>query len=199
MSDLNDLLSRLPISDIAGQLGVDDKIAMAASAQALPALLGGLAAQTQDEGTAQGLVSALAKHGGGLSEGTINFSEVDTADGEKIVTKVFGGETDTVANQLAGASPAAAVDSGLIKKVLPILAPIVLSLITSKILGNKTAGAGTSANAGAGDLGSILGGALGGNAAGGLGSILGGLLGGGAGGSSGGLGSILGNVLGGGK
>ena len=107
------------------------------------------------------------------------------------------------AQALAGANSAAAVDQGLVKKLLPMLAPIVLSYLTSKVLGGggKTSG---SAKSSGGDLGSILGSVLGGNAGGGLGSILGSVLGGAAskgGGSSkgGGLGDLLGGILGGHK
>ena len=180
MSDLDDLLTRIPVSDIAKQLGVDDTTARAAVEQAVPALLTGLQQQTTDEASAQGLASALAQHPADLAEGDINLADVDTADGGKIVNKIFGSETDNVAQALSGANAAAGVDQGLVQKLLPILAPIVLSYLTSKVLGGK--GGGTKSSGG--DLGSILGSVLGGNAGGGaakgggLGDLLGGILGG---------------------
>ncbi len=203
MSDLDDLLTRIPISDIAKKLGVDDATARSAVEQAVPALLTGLKHQTTDENSAQGLANALAQHPADLAEGVIKLADVDTADGGKIVNKIFGSETDNVAQALSGANSAAAVDQGLVKKLLPMLAPIVLSYLTSKVLGGggKTSG---SAKSSGGDLGSILGSVLGGNAGGGLGSILGSVLGGVAskgGGSSkgGGLGDLFGGILGGHK
>ncbi|MFW0783787.1 DUF937 domain-containing protein [Gordonia sp. CPCC 206044] len=187
MSDIDELLSRLPIGDIASQLGVDEATARSAVSQTLPALVGGLQEQTKDDDTASGLINALSQHDNDLAAGDINLSDVDTADGSKIVTKMFGSQTDQLSNQLSEQVPAAAVTPGLIQKLLPILAPIVLSYVTSKILGGKAgadanagdAASGQSRSGGLGDLGSILGGVLGGGggAAGGLGSILGGILG----------------------
>lgn len=196
MSDLNDFLSRVPIGDIATQLGVDDATARAAVSQAVPALLTGLQQQTGDAESARGLAGALAQHPAEVAEGDISLGDVDTDDGSKIVSKIFGDQTDGVANALSGAAPEGGVDSSLIKKVLPILAPIVLSYLTSKVLGG---GGATTANKSGADLGSILGSALGGNAADGLGSILGSVLGGGQGGSKGGggIGDLLGSILGG--
>lgn len=191
MSDLDELMSRLPMADIAKQLGVDQATAQSAVGLTVPALLGGLQEQTKNPDSADSLINALGQHDNDVAKGEIKLSDVDTTDGGKIVNKMFGGQSDQLVNSLAGQSNAAGVDPGLIQKLLPILAPIVLSYVTSKILGKVGGGAattGTAAPAGGGaggiDLGSILGSVLGGaggggNAAGGLGSILGGILGGG--------------------
>ena len=85
MSDVDDLLSRLPIGDIAAQLGVDEASAQAAAAQAVPALLTGLQTQTRDENSAQQLAHALQQHDNDLADGEIDLGQVDTADGTKIV------------------------------------------------------------------------------------------------------------------
>ncbi|NDK91964.1 DUF937 domain-containing protein [Gordonia desulfuricans] len=194
MSDLDDLMSRLPIGDIAGRLGVDEATAQSAVAQTLPALLGGMAHQADQAGGAEGLANALAGHQNDLAQGQIDLGAVDTGDGQKIVSHVFGGETENVATALSGQVPAAAVDSGLIQKLLPILAPIVMSYLAGKVMKGSGTGGGT------GDLGSILGNVLGGAGGGGLGSILGNVLGGSGGGKSGGgLGDLLGGILGGKK
>lgn len=58
MSDIDDLLSRLPYDTLAQQLGVDEDSARAAAGQAIPALLAGLQAQTANEASAQKLVGA---------------------------------------------------------------------------------------------------------------------------------------------
>ena len=66
---------------------------------------------------------------------------------------------------------------GLISKLLPLLAPIVMSYLAKKLGGG---GADQAGGGGLGDLlGGILGGQAGGAAGGGLGDLLGGLLGGG--------------------
>ena len=95
MSDLDDLLTRIPISDIAKKLGVDDATARSAVEQAVPALLTGLKHQTTDENSAQGLANALAQHPADLAEGVIKLADVDTADGGKIVNKIFGRKPTT--------------------------------------------------------------------------------------------------------
>lgn len=194
LNDLNDLLSRLPIDQLAQQTGASASDVTAAAATALPALLGGLAAQTTDESTAAGLISALGQHDNDLAAGTIDISDLNPDEGDKIVNKVFGGETDNVAAGIADAVPAAAVDQGLVKKLLPMLAPIVLSFVMSQI--TKKGGAPAAQGGGLGDiLGGLLGGGGGGNP---LGSVLGSVLGGGGAGG-GGLGNVLGSILGGNK
>lgn len=206
MSDIDDLLSRLPYGSLATQLGVDEDSARAAARQAVPALLAGLQTQTADEAAAQKLVGALAQHDNDLATGEIDVDQVDTADGSKIVAHIFGDKTPEVAGAVSNQVPAAAVDPGVVQKLLPILAPIVLSYLTKKVLGGAGGGAPTQAGSGGlGDLlGTVLGGGKGGGAAGGLGDLLGGMLGGaaGSGAKQGGgdlLGGILGSILGGKK
>lgn len=186
MTDIDELLTHVPIGQLAGRLGVDQATAEEAVRQALPALVGGLHANAQDPSGAASLAGALGQHDPGLLDGGVDLDQVDTDDGDRIVGHVFGGNRDQVVQQLAN-SAGPTVDSSLIAKLLPLLAPIVLSYLSKRLLGG-TAGSG--------------------GAAGGLGSILGGLLGaavGGSGGRSAGgidLGSVLGGLgglLGGGR
>ncbi len=195
MADLNDLLNRLPIDDLATKVGASPDDVRAAAAAALPTMVAGLAAQTGSDESSAKLAGALEKHDDGLADGAIDVEKVDTADGQKIVGKLFGDQQDSVAQGISGAVPAAAVDQGLVKKLLPILAPIVLSYVMSQYGGAK---GGTQTGGGLGDL---LGGMLGGgnkSSGGGLGDLLGSVLGGGGGkGGDNPLGSILGGILGG--
>lgn len=214
MSDATELLDLIPIDQIANQLGVDVPTAQAGVAAALPALLGGMQANAQDEAGAASLVSALASKDSSLLDGGVDVSAIDTADGEKIVTNVFGQNTDGVIAAL-GAAPGAQT-SGLLSKLLPILAPIVLTFLAKKFLGGgQQQAAPAPTQQSGGGLGDVLGSILGGGSSaaptpapaqstgGGIGDILGGLLGGASGGSSsssgGGLGDLLGGLLGGGK
>lgn len=195
MTDLNDLLSRLPIDDIAQQVGASPDDVRAAAAAALPTMVAGLAAQTEDEASTEKVTAALEQHDNDLADGTINLSDVDTQDGQKIVGKLFSDE-DSVAHGISGAVPAAGVDQGLVKKILPMLAPIVLSYVMGQLSGKKKGGA----QASSGGLGDLLGGMLGGgnkSSGGGLGDLLGSVLGGGGKGGDNPLGSILGGILGG--
>jgi hypothetical protein len=181
MPAYEDIASRLPIDQIAAQLGEDPAEVERAVHAVLPALLGGLQANAADPGGAAALTAAAGHHAGNLpDDGTVDLSQVDTADGAKIARHVFGDHTDQVINQLGGASGG---NSGLVAKLMPILAPIVLAYLGKQM----TQGGGSGAGGGVlgGILGSILGGAAsgsgGGSGAGGIdiGDILGGLLGGG--------------------
>ena len=172
MANLDELLAQIPIGQIAAKLGVDEATAKAAVSAAVPTLVGGLGANAKDAGGSSSLQSALQSHASsGLLDGGVNIDDVDTGDGEKIVHNVFGDNKSQVAQALGGIT--GAVDSSLVSKVLPMLAPIVMAYLAKQFLGGKTAASGN------GGLGDILGGMLGGQSGGGLGDLLGGLLGGG--------------------
>jgi len=188
MSTIDDLLSQLPIDQIASRLGVDPQTAQAAVEHALPALLGGLHANAQNPASAAALGNALSNHDPNLLDNGVNVDQVDTADGSKIVGHVFGGNQDQVVSQLGSLS---GVGGGLIAKVLPLLAPIVMAYLAKQFFGqgSSTSSAGSasgslapSSSGSGGGLADILGGLLGGGSGLNLGSILGslgGLLGGG--------------------
>ncbi|HLS76201.1 MAG TPA: DUF937 domain-containing protein [Nocardia sp.] len=198
MTSFDELLSNVPVAQIANQLGVDEATARTAVQAALPTLLGGLQANaTRPEG-ASALLGALNKHDPSLvdGDGSVDIAKVDAADGEKIVDKVFGGEKNTVISAL-GATEGTGGNQ-LVAQLLPILAPIVLAYLSKQLTGGAAApqaqAPAQQASAG-GALGDILGGLLGGsannsgiggaigqaiakNAGGALGNVLGGLLGG---------------------
>ncbi len=197
MSEIDQLLGQLPMDEIASELGVDQQQATEASRTTLQALLHGLEANAQDPAGAASLAQALGEHDGDvLGSG---LSGIDTADGAAIVNNIFGDNTDGVIAQLGGMRGSGG--QAIIAKLLPILAPIVLSYLATQMRGRGGLG---------GVLGQVLGsaaGQAGGSGGGGLGDILGQVLGGAAGqggaqsgsagGSGGGLGDILGQILGG--
>lgn len=207
MSAFDEILGALPIDQLAQQVGAQpDEVQQAASA-VLPALLGGLQANAGDPRGASSILDALGQHNDDLLDGGVDLSQVDQSDGEKIASHIFGSNQDAVINQLGGVGGGAS--SGLIRRLLPILAPIVLSWLAKQVMGGMQGGGATQGGAalpqqggqsqstpgGPGSLEDmlqdVLGGALGG--AGGatagsapqqggggiLGDILGGLLGGG--------------------
>lgn len=200
MTELQDIIGQIPMGQIAGLLGTDESTARAAVEAAVPTLLAGMHNNAQAPDGAASLESALGQHQDGLMDGGVDVAQVDTADGEKIVNHVFGGQQDQVASQLAGSGQLGGAGSDLVRKLLPILAPIVMSYLAKKLLGGGQTGAGAPAapgQAGGLDLGGVLGGLLGGmvggqggaagpggtggqgseDALGGLGDILGGLFG----------------------
>lgn len=155
MPGLDDLMSSLPLGDIAGKLGVDDAQAAAAAKVATPALLGGMQEQAKDPTEASNLASSLGQ---------------GKPDGGNFVSNMFGGQSDQLAGTLAKQANVPGVNAGMISKILPMLAPIVMGFVAKKAMG----GGGGAGGGGVGNLGS----ALGGNPGGGLGNVLGGLLGG---------------------
>jgi hypothetical protein len=219
MASLDELMSQIPIGDVAARLGVDEQTARAAVEQALPALVSGMEANAKDPGGAASLEKAVSKHSPALVEGGVNLDEVDTNDGEKIVSHVFGSNKDQVVQTLSSQPAGFSGGGGVVGKLLPILAPIVLSYLAKKFQERKQSTETVQptepmqpkqpAKEPEGGLGGLLGGLLGGgsgsgSSGGGIGDILGGLLGGGGGGgskggNSGGIGDLLGGLLGGGR
>jgi hypothetical protein len=209
MAGLDDLFAEIPVQDIASKLGADEGEVNTAIRTLVPALVGGLQHNVEsndiDSSNLESAVSSQAASG--LLDGGVSVDQVDQHEGNKLVANIFGGnDSGQVASALAGTG---AGGSDLIKKLLPILAPIVLAYIGKQL----TKGSGTAAPAdnqpqaapsGGGGLGDILGSILGGASGGGgggnnpLGSILGSVLGGG-GGQGNAIGEILGGLLGGKK
>ena len=167
MSAVDDILSQIPMSQLAARLGVDEATARQAAQQAIPSLLGGLQANAQDPDGASSLGRAIGRHDPGLIDGGVDLGQVDTADGQKIVRNVFGPNTDEVVSRLAGAGGGQCAGKDLVAKLLPILAPIVLSYLAKRLGTNLPGGAVRPGGAGSGGgmdiLQDVLGGLLGGS------------------------------------
>lgn len=186
MNAVEEILSQIPMNQLAARLGTDEQTAEQAARHALPALLGGIQANTDDPGGASSFAQAVGQHDGGLVEGGVDLGQVDARDGELIVGHVFGPSRDQVVDKLGAVGGAGGQD--IVAKLLPILAPIVMAWLSKKLAGG-TAPAGTTPGGGMGGLlGGLLGGVRGGaggpgapgpGGPGGLGDLLGGLLGGG--------------------
>jgi hypothetical protein len=188
MSGLDDLLSQIPTSDIAKSIGVDEGEVNTAVHLLVPVLVSGLQHNAQDPEHASTIESAADSHAG-LLDGGVSVDQVDQNEGQQAIARIFGGnDAGQVAAALAGGGGG---NSGLLKQLLPILAPIVLAYIGKQMTGG---GAAKEAAGGGGALndvlGSILGGMAGGNKS--MGSVLGNVLGSKAG-------DILGGLLGGKK
>jgi hypothetical protein len=151
VSGVDDILADIPMNQLAAQLGVDQATAEQAARQAIPALLGGLQANSEDPAGAMSLAGALGDHPSDLIDGGVDLNQVNANDGEKIVGNIFGPNQDQVAETLGGNLGGQA--GGLIKQLLPILAPIVLAYLSKRLRGQSQ---GTGQDD---PLGSILGGA----------------------------------------
>lgn len=178
MAGLDDILTLLPIDQIASKLGVDPAVARQAVQEGGATILSGLQRNAQTPEGASAIEKALGKHAG-LGD-SVDVDQVDTADGDKILTHVFGEQKDQVAQQLTSEPQTAGID---FSKLLPLLAPIVLGLLSK---GQQQAAPQAQAAGGSGfDIGGLIGGLLGGggqapSSGGGfdIGGLLGGLFGG---------------------
>ena len=160
--DLNSIISAITgnnmIGEIAKKFNIDTNKIMDVIKAAIPKFL---SAMQKNAGTAAGaaaLTQALSNHAGqGLG--------FDLEDGKKILAKIFGGNLGSVISSLGQQT---STTNDQVSNILASIAPNLLS-----VLGKNTAGAG--------NIGSILGGLLGGasnsNSGSNAGKVLGGLLG----------------------
>ncbi|WP_149084392.1 MULTISPECIES: DUF937 domain-containing protein [Microbacterium] len=193
---LDDILSQVPLDDLARKLGVSRDEAKVAVEQGGAVLLGGLAKNAQTTEGSAAIEKALGKHQGATRPSTVD--DIDQTDGGKIVSHILGGKEKEVTKELTESKATPGIDFGTL---LPILAPIVMGLIANATK-SKTPKA-DSADENSGGIGDVIGGILGGGnrSSGGIGDVLGGILGGGTSGSGGGidLGGVLGGLFGGKK
>lgn len=181
--NLTDILSQAGgIDSMANELGVSPAVAKAGAEALLPAILGGFKKQAQTGGGVEGLGGLLGQlGGGGLLDAVLGPQPTPVDQGNDVLGQIFGSKD--VSRTVAGhAAEQTGLDSGLLKKMLPILAMLVAGYL-AKQGGQSGEGGG---------LGGLIGGMLGGNA-GGLGGMLGTVLGGGnsgGGAPAGGLGGL---------
>lgn len=176
--NLTDILAQAGgLQSIARELGLSEQQATAGAEALLPAILGGMKKQAQAQPAGlEGLGGLLGQlGGGGLLEQVLSPQPTDPSQGKDVLGQIFGSKdvSRTVANHAAEQS---GLDSGVLRKMLPLLAMLVSGYMA------KQAGGAAQAAPQAGGFGG-LGGLLGG---------LSGLLGGGGGkGALGGLGAML--------
>jgi hypothetical protein len=182
----------MDLTEIGRQFGLTPEQTQAAFEQLAPVVAAGM----QRNGNAGGGLGSILEQ---MTQGQSGGTETMTRQGNDVLGEVFGSKEVSrgVANEVSAST---GIGASILKKMLPIIA----SMVMAQIARSMTSGAG--ASTGGGGLGDILGQVLGGGGGqqpqsqgGGLGDILGQILGGGAGGQSGGggLGDILGQVLGG--
>jgi len=175
------------------KFGISKNQIIALLAVATPLVISYLRNKSQDNKEAEALNSALEKdHDGSILDDTSQL-EARQNEGGSILSHIFGNEKSTVENQL---SQNTGISIDKIGPILAMLAPVIMGYIGKEKRQN---------NVGAGGLGDLLGGILGGaqtqaqqQQSNPLNDILGSVLGGGQSQSSGNpLNDILGSVLGG--
>lgn len=149
MSAYDDILGALPVDDVAARVGASPDDVRQAAAAVVPALLGGLDANAQGGG-AGSLLDALGQHDPGLLSGGADLGQLDEQDGAAIAGHIFGDRQDDVVARL-GESPLSGqgVGGALVRKLIPILAPMVLSWLAGRVLGGARGGSSGSSSGGA--------------------------------------------------
>lgn len=135
----DDILKALdsgPIADIAKQLGLDTAQVQSVVQDALPAVLGGLARNTESDEGAASLANALGDHAGANPLGDLG-SLLGGDLGSSILKHVLGGSTPDVSEAIGGKAGVSGAD---VQKILAALAPIVMAFLANKIGGKADPG-----------------------------------------------------------
>lgn len=203
------------LSDLGRQFGLDEAQTRAALEQLAPVVAAGVRRNAESDDGLASLAREMqsgqyARYANEPAEPQLNDA---TQAGNQILEQIFGSKDVSrgVANQAADLS---GVGSAILKKMLPVIAAMIIGNLTKGMMGGGAAAPAPAPRreASSGGLDDILRDVLGGGQqqqqpapretpqGGGLGDILGDILGGGAAGGSGGggLGDILGDILGGG-
>ena len=151
---VNQHLGPQEIAQIGQQLGTDPAATQQAIDAALPGLVGGMANTAQAPQGAATIQGLMGTHGGILGDLSSVISGGGAGGG--ILGSILGQHQPAVEQ---GVQDASGLQSDKAKKLLMILAPIVLSALAKRSMGAD--GTGSSAGNGGGGLGGILNGGLG--------------------------------------
>lgn len=156
--DLSDLLNgpigQNVINSVSSQLGVSKTETSSAISVAVPAILAGLAKNSQSSQGAESLNKALdTKHDGALLSNLTNILQSQSAsvqqDGNGILEHIFGANKGAIERGVAAKS---GLSMDKIEPLLSTLAPIVMAFVGQEKKKSNTS---------AGGLGDLLGGLLG--------------------------------------
>jgi hypothetical protein len=184
--NLTDILAQVGgLQSVARDLGVSEDEAAAGAEALLPAILGGMKKQAQAQPAGlEGLGGLLGQlGGGGLLDQVLSPQPTDPSQGNQVLGQIFGSKdvSRAVADNAASQS---GLDSGVLRKMLPLLAMLVAGFMAKQAggVGQAPEGGGSGGLGGLiGSLGGLFGGggagAAGAAGAGGLGALgaLGGL------------------------
>lgn len=144
------------VHQLAAQFGLKPEQAASAVGALAPALAAGLQRNLSDAAGGKGLLAALAGgHHQAYVENPATLADpATTADGDAILGHVLGSK-DVSRQVAARASQQTGIDPAILKKMLPLVAALVMGG-----LAKQRGGADRGAQAGAGGLAGMLGGLL---------------------------------------
>lgn len=151
------------VKQLGQQFGLDDDRAGAALSALVPALASGLAKNATQSGGLDSLLGALAggRHGNYLDDLTSLARPETSADGNDILGHILGSK-DVSRQVAAQAAASSGIGADVLKKMLPVVASMVMGAMAKNALGRGGASL-------PGGLGAALPGGLGANLAGGAG------------------------------
>ena len=117
------------VNQISEQLGVDPAQAQSAISAALPMIVGGMASHASQPGGADAITQSLTSHGGLLGNLGGLLGAGGPADGGGLLGKVLGQHQAPVQQ---GVSQASGLDSEKTRKLLLMLAPIVMGVLARR-------------------------------------------------------------------
>ena len=131
------------VSELARQLGVGENEARSAAGQLIPALARGIQNNAQSEKGLDGLLGALAggNHQHYLNDPTSLGQQSTIKDGTSILGHIFGNK-DVSRNIANYGAQQSGLSSALLKKALPILAPLVMSALSKQFFGGSNRSSG---------------------------------------------------------
>ena len=163
--NLTDILAQAGgLQSVARDLGLSEDQAAAGADALLPAILGGMKKQAQAQPSGlDGLGGLLGQlGGGGLLDQVLGAQPTDPSQGNEVLGQIFGSKdvSRAVADNAASHS---GLDSGVLRKMLPLLAMLVTGYMAKQAGGagqQPSMGEGSSGLGGLmGSLGGLFGGA----------------------------------------
>ena len=131
-------LGQAEVNQISQHLGIEPSKAQSAISAALPMIVGGMAKHAQAGGAAS-VQDAIGAHAGAANNVTNLLQAGPPADSGVsggLLGRLFGGHTETV-NQ--GVQQATGLDSEKTRKLLMMLAPVVLGVLAHRTFGGQPA------------------------------------------------------------
>ena len=130
------------LNQVAGQFGLNPDQAQSAISALLPALMGGVQRNTQQEGGLESLLGALTggNHGQYLDDPSRLAQAETTQDGNSILGHLLGSK-DASRSLAAQAAQQTGLDSSLLKQMLPVVASLAMGALSKQSAQSNFSGA----------------------------------------------------------